>query len=124
MVAFFTDGCFSGVIVRALQAAGFEAVRVIDVCPGGDDRQVLAMAYDQGRILPTEDYDFGELCVRFWLPTHGVVIVALKGISGAKQAERVVNCLSVLGDRIIGSFVTIEAGRVRQRRLPAWPPNS
>ena len=121
MVAFFTDECFSGVIVRALQAAGFDLVRAIDVCPSGDDRLVLAIAYDQGRIFLPEDYDFGELCVRFELPTHGVVIVALKGMSGVSQAERVVNCLTDLGDRIAGSFVTIEAARVRQRSLPMRP---
>ena len=120
MPAFFTDECFSGVIVQALKAAGHDVVRAVDACPSGDDRSVLAFAYDQGRILLTEDYDFGELCVRFGLPTHGVVIVALKGMSAAKQADRVVKCLSELGDRVVGSFVTIEPGRVRQRPLQ-WP---
>ena len=119
MVAFFTDECFSGVIVRALKKAGFDVVRAVDVCPSGDDRKVLALAYEKGRVLLTEDYDFGELCVRFGLPTHGVVIVAVKGMSAARQAERVAKCIAELGDRVVGSFITIEPARVRQRSLPS-----
>ncbi len=118
MAKFFTDECFSGVIVRALKAAGFDVARAVDDCPSGDDRSVLALAYEQGRILLTEDFDFGELCIRFGLPTHGVVIVTVKGLSAAKQAERVVKCLTDLGDTIAGTFVTIEPARVRQRPLP------
>lgn len=118
MVAFFTDECFSGRIVGALRDAGFDIVRTVDVCPSGDDQIVLAEAYAQDRVLLTEDYDFGELCIRFGLPTHGVVIIAVKGLSATSQGARVVQALSDLGDRVRGAFVTIEPARVRLRPLP------
>lgn len=117
MVRVFTDECFSGKIVRALQSAGFDVVRAVDICPSGDDETVLALAHAQGRILLTEDYDFGELCVRLGLPTHGVVIVAVKSLSAANQGARVVQCLTDLGDRLEGAFATIEPARVRLRAL-------
>ncbi len=121
MVAFFTDECFSGKIVKDLRAAGYDIVRAVDVCPAGDDEVVLAAAHAQGRVLLTEDYDFGELCVRFVLPTHGVVIVAVKALSAARQGARVVQCLSHLGDRVLGAFVTIEPARLRSRPLTRTP---
>lgn len=118
MVAFLTDECFSGRIVRALRDVGFDVVRTVDVCPSGDDETVLAEAYARDRILSTEDYDFGELCIRFGLPMCGVVIVAVESLSVASQGARVVQCLSNPGDRVRGSFVTIEPARVRLRPLP------
>ena len=118
MIGFFTDECFSGRIVIALKAAGFDVVRAADVCPAGNDETVLAFAHAQGRILLTEDFDFGELCIRLGLPAHGVVIVAVKELSPANQVVRVVDCLSNLGARLNGAFVTIEPARVRVRPLP------
>jgi hypothetical protein len=49
---------------------------------------VPALALDQGRILPTEDNDFGDLVVRFKLATHGVVRVELKLLDKALQAVK------------------------------------
>jgi predicted nuclease of predicted toxin-antitoxin system len=118
LVAFFTDECCSGRIVAAVRAAGFDVVRAVDICPSADDRVVLALAYAQRRILLTEDYDFGDLCIRFGLPTHGVVIVAVKSLPLANQGTRVAKCLIDLGDKVLGSFVTIEPTRVRLRALP------
>ena len=90
MVAFFADACLSGKIVRALRAAGYDVMRAADTCPDADDETVLAQAYTQGRILLTEDYDFGELCIRFRLPADGVAIVAVKSLNAARQGTRVV----------------------------------
>ena len=118
MVSFLADECFSGKIVRTLRDAGFDVVRSADSCPSGNDESVLALAYAQDRILLTEDYDFGELCIRLGLPAHGVVIVSVKRLPAAEQAARVVACLIELEDRLKGAFVTVEAKRVRLRPLP------
>lgn len=117
MLAFFTDECFSGKIVRTLQHAGFNVVRAVDLCPSADDETVLAHAHIEGRILLKEDYDFGELCVRLRLLTHGVVIVSVKSLSAKQQGVRAVQALTDLGDRVRGAFTTIEPARVRLRRL-------
>ena len=119
MVSFLADECFSGRIVSALGTARFDVVRAADLCPAADDETVLAQAHAQGRILLTEDHDFGELCVRLRLPAHGVVIVAVKSLPAAIQGTRVVQCLSDLGERLTGAIVTIEPARVRLRKLEA-----
>jgi predicted nuclease of predicted toxin-antitoxin system len=118
MVAFFTDECFSGRIIDALRHAGFDIVRATDVCQSAEDSVVLAAAHAQGRILLTEDYDFGELCVRLGLPTRGVVIVSVKKLSAVSQGARVAQSLATLGNRVEGAFVTIEPARIRLRSLP------
>ena len=118
MPAFLADECFSGQIFRVLQAAGLDVVRSIDHCPAANDETVLAFAFAQNRILLTEDYGFGELCIRLGMPTRGVVIVAVKGLSAERQGARVIECLAALGDRAESCFVTIEPARVRLRPLP------
>lgn len=116
---FLSDECFNGAIVRAMSEAGYDVVRSQDLVPGADDETVLQRAYDDGRILLTEDHDFGDLVVRLQLPTHGVVIVSLRGkaLSADKQCERVLRCLAELGDQIRNSLVTIEPGRWRLRPI-------
>jgi predicted nuclease of predicted toxin-antitoxin system len=117
MVAFLADECFSGTIVRALQVAGHDVMRASKFCPGGDDEAVLALAFERNRILLTEDYDFGELCIRFQKPARGIILVALKGLAQETQAARVVKCIAELTDRVRGAYITIEPSRVRLRPL-------
>ena len=117
MPVFLADECFSGPLYRALRAAGFDIARSADVCPAASDEDVLKLAYDQGRILLTEDNDFGDLTVRLGFPTHGVVRVDLKALERTAQVTRIVHALTDLGTNVKGALVTIEATRTRVRRL-------
>ena len=117
MVRYLSDECFSGAIVIALKAAGVDVVRAVDICPASTDEMLLARAFEDGRLLLTEDHGFGELCVRLQLPAHGVVVASVKALTSEKQAARVIEALAKLGDRVRGSFVTIEPTRTRIRAL-------
>ena len=116
-VEYLADECFSGPLVRALRGAGFDIIRSAETMPAARDEDVLGLAYRQNRILLTEDNDFGDLVVRLGLPTHGVVRVALKSLDKPERARRLVKALSVLGDKVRGSMVTIEAKRTRVRKI-------
>ena len=117
MVAFLADECFSGPLIRALRAAGFDVEQSALIAPSAPDDQVLALAYAQGRVLLTEDNDFGDLTVRLGLPTHGVVRVDLKALDKDAQAPRLVTALTALGPDVVGALVTVEPRRTRVRRL-------
>jgi predicted nuclease of predicted toxin-antitoxin system len=113
----FADECVAGSIIARLRAEGFDIACAADVAPSDDDDQVLARAFEDGRVLITADKDFGELVVRFARPTRGVVNLALGELSALKRAEITSARLHELGDRIVGNLVTIEPGRVRIRPL-------
>ena len=117
MIAFLADECFSGKIVEAMRTAGYRVERAGVLCPSAPDMDVLALAYSRNEVLLTEDYDFGELCVRFGLPAHGVIVVAVKKLPATAQGAWVVQCLNKLGEKVLRSFVTIEPGRLRRRPL-------
>jgi predicted nuclease of predicted toxin-antitoxin system len=117
MAIFFADECFSGALVRAMQGAGYDVVLSSDTARSADDEDVLAMAVREGRILLTEDNDFGDLTVRLGLPTLGVIRVALKPLDKPAQAQRLLGARASLGDRVDGALVTIEVARTRVRKL-------
>ena len=117
MVTFLADECFSGPLLRAMLSAGFDVIRSADTIPSAPDEDVLALAYSQGRVLLTEDTDFGELTVRLALPTHGVIRVDLKSLNRARQSHRLVAGLLALGEQAIGSLTTIEPTRTRVRKV-------
>jgi predicted nuclease of predicted toxin-antitoxin system len=116
-VRLFADECVAGSVIKRLREDGFDIVRAADVGPAEDDDQILARAYQDGRVLITADKDFGQLAVRFSRPTHGIVNLALGELSAARRAEIAAARLRELGDRVVGNFVTIELGRVRVRPL-------
>ncbi len=117
MPAFLADECFSGSLIRALIAAGVDVKRSAETHPSAPDPDVLRLAYEHGRVLLTEDNDFGDLVVRFGLPTHGVVRVDLKAMKKDAQSRRLVAALRTLGERVRGALVTIEPSRSRVRKL-------
>ncbi len=116
MPRFLADECFSGPMFRALRAAGFDILRSTETLPSGDDESVLALAFREGRVLLTEDTDFGKLTVQLGTPSLGVRIV-LKTMGKEARIARAVSALLNLGDRVLKSITVIEPNRVRIRPL-------
>lgn len=117
MASYIADECFSGYILRTLRDAGFDVTRSADTNPSASDVEVLALAFSENRILLTEDTDFGDLIVRFGLPTHGVVRPGLNSLSREARAQRALNALVQLGESVRGAIVSIEPTRTRIRRV-------
>jgi predicted nuclease of predicted toxin-antitoxin system len=104
-------------MLRALPQAGFDVVRSSELLPAADDRDVLGLAVKEGRVLLTEDADFGDLAVRFEIETHGVVRVALKPMAKSDANIRVVVALTGLGGKVVNAVTVIEPSRVRLRPI-------
>ena len=56
---FLADESCAAPVVRALREAGHDVVAIAQIAPGASDEQVLEMAMSEGRVLITEDRDFG-----------------------------------------------------------------
>lgn len=86
---------------------------------GADDLSVLSRAFVEGRIVITEDADFGLLVVRERNPSIGVLLVAASafGWSPPQLAAHVVAVVATLADQLNGMFTRIEPGRIRQRKI-------
>lgn len=118
---FLADENLPGRLVAALRAAGHDVAWVRTDAPGSSDRQVLAMAAAEQRILVTFDKDFGELAGRASLPaTGGVILLRVPLDRSPDFAARLASAIHARTDWA-GHFAVIEPGRVRMRRLGTSP---
>ncbi len=55
--------------------------------PSASDDEVLQKANDEGRILITDDKDFGELVFRLEKPSSGVILIRTSTTNPAKRFD-------------------------------------
>jgi len=116
------DENFPGDAVAALRERGHDVLWVRTEAPGISDREVLARAQAEDRVVITFDKDFGELAFRFGLPaTSGVILLRLVAQSPATVARLASAALEMRADWA-GHFSVIEEDRVRMTPLPEIKP--
>jgi predicted nuclease of predicted toxin-antitoxin system len=96
-VKYLADECCDASVVRGLAFDDHDLVWVAETSPGADDETVLRYAFEQDRILLTEDKDFGELVVRLGLDAHGILLVLMDSSNGAKKLARIREVLKIRG---------------------------
>src|SRR5262245_14139952 len=114
---FLADENVSRLVVERLRAGGCDVMSVGEVDPGAPDEHVLALAKAEDRILITEDRDLGELVVRQRRQARGVILLELDRLSNAAEAALVADVVRTHADRLAGSLVVVEPGRIRIRPL-------
>ncbi len=116
---FLADECLMGEIIRQLREQGFDIATIPRDLKGEGDGRVLEHSVGEGRILLTQDYDFGDLAVLGRKSAIGIVIIAEDSFSGQLDdiAAEVVKRLAKLGEELAGKLSIVEARRVRQRPL-------
>ena len=66
MMRFLAEENVSRLVVARLRAAGLDVTAIGETSSGALDNDVLATASREGRILITEDRDFGERASEVW----------------------------------------------------------
>ncbi len=117
MTGFLADENVSHFVIDELVAAGFDVAAVSALAPGGSDDQVRKLAAQEGRVLITEDRDFGELAVRQQLALPGIVLLELDRLSNLAEAALVAAVLVENQGRLQGNLLVIEPTRIRIRPL-------
>lgn len=107
---FLADTCVPRQVLERLRSDGRDVTRAD---AGIDDEVILAAALAQGRVLITEDRDFGGLAILKQLPHAGILLLRMPELTPNARAERVASVVAEMGDRLsIGLFV-VEADRLR-----------
>lgn len=110
------DENVSPIVGQALRIAGHDVIAAADICPGAPDDDVVAPATAEGRVLVSEDKDFGNLAFQQGLRPPGLVLVRLPGRLPAEKAARLVGALK--GEKADDCILVIEPRRIRRRLLP------
>lgn len=110
---FLADESLDFAVVRRLRADGHDVVALAESAPRSSDVEVVALAVRDGRVLLTEDKDFGQLVFAEKRATAGVILIRYPGNPRSILAQAVAGLVAEQGERLASRFVVIEPGRVR-----------
>jgi predicted nuclease of predicted toxin-antitoxin system len=102
-------------MIESLRMAGHDVVTVLDMSPSIDDETVFEIARNEGRVLLTNDHDFGLIAERAAARPPAIVLMRLERLSLRRRIEIVLRTLVELGDGIGNQFIVIEPYQVRAR---------
>ena len=114
---FLADECCDAGLVLSLRDAGHDVTYVTEENAGFSDDEVLLKAYNEGRILLTEDKDFGELAYRFRKPSAGIVLIRIDVKDRHMKWPRLKSLIEKYEERLPGHFVVIHTNKYRFRSL-------
>lgn len=104
-------------VVRALRVRGHDVIAVSELSPGATDRDVIARARTDGRLLITEDLDFGNLAFAGRpISGPGVLLVRCPESARSSLPLAIADLVDELHDDLQGSFSVWTPGRLRIRR--------
>jgi len=105
-------------VIQELRGRGHDVLSVKETMRGASDEVILARAQAEGRLVLTQDKDFGELAFRFGLPAScGVVLFRLAGSDPESDNQRVLEVLEGRTDWA-AHFSVVTNDRIRMRPLP------
>jgi predicted nuclease of predicted toxin-antitoxin system len=116
---FVADESCPGPIVAALRDAGYDVASVQEAAPGSFDEDILRRSVEDGRIVITQDRDFGELVMRGAAQAVGVIYLRmpLGGRDWSAACARVLEAMSRVGDQAKGAISVVGWSAVRIRRF-------
>jgi len=115
---FLADESCDFAVVRALRSQEFDVIAISETCPGAEDQRVIELARKEGRILLTEDKDFGRLAyLSGEQPRIGIILLRFPARARLELCGAVLELIRREGSKLEGSFVVLQPGRVRIRRF-------
>ena len=114
---FLADECCDAGLVEALRHDGHDVLYAVGTMTGAADDDLLDRAYNEQRILLTEDKDFGELVYRLRKPAFGVILLRFDVTERMLKISRLQHLLDHEAQRLPGAFVVLEADKSRLRPL-------
>jgi predicted nuclease of predicted toxin-antitoxin system len=112
---FLVDECCPREVAAALRELTHDVLFVPDAARGASDMSLAALADAEGRIVISEDFDFGELAVRRLSPETGVVLIFCPGLGPVERAARVCAVVTDLADSLRRHLTIVTEEAVRRR---------
>ena len=100
-------------VVNYLRSLGYDVLAVAEAIPQADDSDILARASSDGRILVTNDKDFGELAFRGRQVHQGVLLLRLQDESPTNSVRILKAVLEQYADRLPSHFTVATESGVR-----------
>lgn len=115
---FLADESCDFAVVRALRCAGYDVVAVAEFTNQSLDPAVIEQAHREGRILLTEDKDFGWHVFVSHAASAGVILIRFPSDARTGLAKAVLLVVQEQTGKLRGSFAVIQPGQVRISQQP------
>jgi len=115
------DESTGSAVVEYLRSIGHDVLAVAESMPQADDQDILARALSEGRVLVTNDKDFGDLIFRSGQAHHGILLLRLHDERSVNRVRVVKAVVERYADRLVGHFAVATEGGVRIRPLDPLP---
>jgi len=114
---FLFDECCDAELVSCLRSDGHDVFYVSESERGALDDEVLLNAFQEKRILVTEDKDFGELVYRLEKPAYGVILLRFEVSAKDSKLHRLNELVNKFWEKLAGNFIAVDAEKFRFRSL-------
>lgn len=113
---FLVDECTGPAVAAWLREHNHDVYSVYDDARGADDNEVIQIAFDQERILITNDKDFGEKVFRDKRPHVGIILMRLEDETAVSKTEVLSHLLTKYSEKLQGAFTVVSERRVKFAR--------
>jgi predicted nuclease of predicted toxin-antitoxin system len=100
-----------------MRASGHDILYLAEVAPSVRDAEVMVRAHAEGRIVLTEDKDFGDLVFRRGQTVPGIVLLRIDPAMHTSKIARLDAAIGRFGENLLGRYTTVEEARFRARPL-------
>lgn len=107
MIRFLADESCDFAVIRALRAHGYDVLTIVEIAQGADDEEVMPLARSEGRIVLTEEKDFGRLTYAEGMSGIGVILLRYPAWARAELVDDVVRLVTQRGEELVNAFVVM-----------------
>ena len=115
---FCVDESTGQAVAEHLRAQGYDVWSIIESSPGVSDREIIQQAYNEKRVIVSNDKDFGELIFRKRFPAVGTILLRLVDESPSNKVRVVKAVLDRWSNSLEGYYTTATDFTIRKRKLP------
>jgi predicted nuclease of predicted toxin-antitoxin system len=116
-VRWLVDECVDAKLVAWLRELGHDVAYVAETAPAERDSEIIQRAQADGRLLLTEDKDFGDLVFRLGHQVPGIVLLRIEPAMHDLKRRRFEAAVAHFGNGLTDRYTTIEPARFRSRPL-------
>lgn len=115
---FLIDECTGPEVAKWLRIDGHDVFSIYEEARGIDDDEVIKIAFENNRILITDDKGFGEKVFRYSQQHNGVILLRLEDESPHNKKLSLQRLLDNYSDRIAGNFIVVTETKIRIIHMP------
>ena len=116
-IKFLVDENVDFPVAQFLRNEGFDVASVAEGYPSIDDASILKRAYEEKRIVVTNDKDFGNLVFELNLKAKGIILFRLEDQSSRAKIGALKMVLHAHREKLLGHFIVVTEGKIRIRRM-------